>query len=87
MIQIQLINGRYWPILTCANCSLQVIHTGNVLWTVDPATTLPTGGPFLTHKHCHDLFTAQLPPASWMAEELPTFMLYLIYAGQINLGT
>jgi hypothetical protein len=87
MIQIQLIDGGYWPILTCAYCGRRVIHTGNVLWTVDPATTLPTGGPVLTHKYCHDLFTAQLPDASWMAVELLTFMIYLIYAGQIDLGT
>ena len=69
MIQLRFIDGLYWPILTCANCSQLVKGIGNVLWTVDPATALQTGGPFLVHKHCHDLFTAQWPDTSWTGEE------------------
>jgi hypothetical protein len=52
-----------------------------------PRDSPASGGLFLVHKHCHDLFTAQWPGAIWMGEELPTFMIYLIYAGQIHLGT
>jgi hypothetical protein len=86
MIQIQLIDELYRPMLTCDQCGQWVQHMGNVHWTVDPATAMPNGGPFLTHKHCHDLFVAQWPHATWMWAELPTFMSQLVVNGQVQLG-
>ena len=84
MIQMQFIGDRYWPILTCGQCNQPVARIGYVVWTVDPATTLTNGGPFLTHIGCRDLLTAQWPNATWIEAELPTFMGQLI---QVQLGT
>lgn len=86
MIQIQLIDEHYWPVLACDRCGQMVQRIGNVLWAVDPATALPNAGPFLTHKHCHDLFVAQRPDFTWMWAELPTFMTQLIGNSQVELG-
>jgi hypothetical protein len=89
-LQLQLIDGDHWPILTCTYCSQPVQGTGNVLWTIDPQTRVPIAGPFLTHAHCHDSFAQQVtqlwPTATWSRDALSTFMAKLIAFSQVELG-